>query len=148
MKKIKYFRIILIRNFPIYLLLLITFFFFIYQIAINNPFSEEIHPAITLAIFLILLLISAFFLTSFSIREKKGKIFIRMGFYLEQFDVNQIKTIEKVETREHYPHGVSKDNGNIIFKIDSTNKGIKINIHNKSILIIDNEISKNIENLT
>ncbi len=149
MKNVKYFRIIIFKNLPLYLFCLLTIFIFSYQLAIGNVFLEEIHPNITLSIFALLLFTFTYLLSSFRIKEVNNKILIRMGLYVEYFKTSEIKKVEEIEIKENYPYGIFKDNNIIVIKIDSYKKGLVFDlVNNKKVILIDKYLLKNIENLT
>lgn len=74
----------------LFLFFLIVLFFLVYQVAIGNPFLEEIHPAFVLVIFIIFLGISTYLISTFRVIFRNGKIFLRDGFRIKIFGVEDV----------------------------------------------------------
>lgn len=141
----KYIRVIFIRNLPFFLLSLILVFFTFYQLSIGNVFLEEVDPTLILIIFLILVLICSFYLSTFSIKVEKGKVTLRMGFFKKDFDVSEIKEIEKVNL-ENFSYGVIKNNNIIMFVVDK-DPCFKISLKGDEKIIIAEKRIKNFINI-
>lgn len=142
MRKIRYTKVMFLKLMPMYILCAVVLFFLIYQTAIGNRFLEDLHPSLVLGGFLALFMLSIGLLSTFSIRERSGRIFLRMGLYTESFSINEIVNI-KVPDNFNYTYGVSKKGDSVIFRFSRRKKGLEITLSSgKRILILGDDLSK------
>lgn len=135
-----YRRVIVLRIIPLYMFNLILLFFLIYQTLIGNRFLEDIHPSVILAGFLVVSIISTYFLSTLTLKVNNGEVFLRMGFLAEKFRLSEIRDIEIVEN-DNSTYGVSVDKDKVVFKLDRC-KGIKLKLDNREIIVYDKKFLK------